>query len=70
MSYISDHKHGCMSDEEYRFHAQRKNAQNRDVCYECTDYGDDYRYDPELDELVSNCGDCQFCRRETDNDDV
>ena len=30
MSYISDYKHGCMSDEEYRFHAQRENAQDRD----------------------------------------
>ena len=30
MSYISDHKHGCMSDEEYRAEARRENAQDRD----------------------------------------
>lgn len=28
-----------------------------DWCYECTGYGDDYRYD-EDGELVSNCDDC------------
>lgn len=31
-----------------------------DVCYECRGYGDDYRYDPETDEWVSNCPDCPF----------
>lgn len=29
-----------------------------EVCYECTGYGCDYRYDEELQELVSNCEDC------------
>ena len=29
-----------------------------DWCYECGGYGDDYSYDPETDELVSNCDSC------------
>ena len=29
-----------------------------DVCYECTGYGDNYRYDEELNELICNCDDC------------
>ena len=31
-----------------------------DVCYECTGYGDDYRYDAETDDLVCNCDDCPY----------
>lgn len=31
-----------------------------DVCYECTGYGDDYRYDAETDDLVCNCDDCIY----------
>lgn len=29
-----------------------------DVCYECAGYGDDYHYDPDIDDLVCNCNDC------------
>lgn len=29
-----------------------------DWCYECGGYGDDYSYDPETDEWVSNCSNC------------
>lgn len=31
-----------------------------DYCYECGGYGDDYRYDDELDDYVSNCDDCPY----------
>lgn len=31
-----------------------------DYCYECSGYGDDYSYDEETDELVSNCPNCPF----------
>lgn len=31
-----------------------------DRCYECGADGDDYRWDPELGEYVSNCDDCPF----------
>ena len=29
-----------------------------EICYECTGYGDDYYYDEESQDLVSNCEDC------------
>ena len=29
-----------------------------EICYECTGYGDDYRWDDELQDFVSNCEDC------------
>ena len=32
-----------------------------DRCYECTGYGDDYRYDDD-GELVSNCNNCPHNR--------
>lgn len=35
-----------------------------DPCYECTGYGDDYSYDEELDDLVSNCTNCPFFGRD------
>ena len=35
-----------------------------DPCYECTGLGDDYSYDEEQDELVSNCADCPHNRRD------
>jgi hypothetical protein len=31
-----------------------------DYCYECGGYGDDYYYDEETDELVSNCDNCPY----------
>ena len=31
-----------------------------DICYECTGYGDNYRYDEETDSWVSACVDCPF----------
>lgn len=31
-----------------------------DQCYECGGYGDDYYYDEEKDELVSNCSTCPY----------
>lgn len=31
-----------------------------DHCYECGAYGDDYSYDEETGELVSNCDDCPY----------
>ena len=37
-----------------------------DKCYECTGYGDDYRYDPDTDELICNCDDCPFREGEQD----
>lgn len=39
-----------------------------DVCYECTGYGDDYRYDAETDDLVCNCDDCPFNEANQDDD--
>ena len=31
-----------------------------DACYTCTGYGDDYRYDAETDEWISNCPECPY----------
>lgn len=31
-----------------------------DYCYECTGYGDDYRFNEDTQELESNCIDCPF----------
>ena len=31
-----------------------------DVCYECAGYGDDYHYDPDIDDFVCNCDDCPY----------
>ena len=31
-----------------------------DRCYECTGYGDDYRYDPDTNSYVRNCDDCPY----------
>lgn len=31
-----------------------------DHCYECGGYGDDYSYDEETGELVSNCDNCPY----------
>ena len=31
-----------------------------DYCYECTGYGDDWRYDEDLDEFVCACDDCPY----------
>ena len=31
-----------------------------DVCYECAGYGDDYHYDPDIDDFVCNCNDCPY----------
>lgn len=39
-----------------------------DVCYECTGYGYDWRYD-ENGELVSACEDCQFNPAYRESDD-
>ena len=33
-----------------------------DICYECTGYDDEIRYDPETDEYVRNCDDCPYNR--------
>lgn len=38
-----------------------------DMCYECTGYGDDYRF--ENGEWVSACDDCPYNRMEYDDDD-
>lgn len=34
-----------------------------DRCYECSGYGDDYYYDIEKDELISNCPRCPYGSR-------
>ena len=39
-----------------------------DRCYECTGYGDDYRYDPDTGDYVKNCDDCPYCS-DGSNDD-
>ena len=31
-----------------------------DYCYECGAYGDDYHWDEETEQLVSNCPGCPF----------
>lgn len=36
------------------------NWDDYDRCYECGGYGDDYYYDIEKDELVSNCPRCPY----------
>lgn len=37
-----------------------------DRCYECGAYGDDYSWDPELGEYVSNCDGCPFNERDAE----
>lgn len=37
-----------------------------DICYECTGYGDDYRWDDEAGTLVSNCDTCWVTYYDTD----
>lgn len=37
-----------------------ENHNDYDPCYECTAYGDDYRYDEKTGELIRNCDDCLF----------
>lgn len=39
-----------------------------DYCYECGAYGDDYSWDEETQQLVSNCPGCPFNDMETEDD--
>ena len=39
---------------------EREDGQMNDECEECKLYGDDYRWDAEEQDYVSNCEDCIF----------
>lgn len=39
-----------------------------DRCYECKGYGDDYYYDDEHDDWVSNCDDCPYSGYDPEDD--
>lgn len=40
-----------------------------DYCYECGAYGDDYHWDEETEQLVSNCPGCPFNNDNETEDD-
>lgn len=34
------------------------NEEKAEICYECSGYGYDYRWDNEIGDYISNCEDC------------
>lgn len=43
---------------DYCYDEEFSDDEDDSPCYECTGYGDDYRYDAETDDIVCNCDDC------------
>ena len=57
---FTDEQQKELRDEAEDFDDEDESEFDYDVCYECTGYGDDYRYDPDTDDLVCNCDDCPY----------
>lgn len=63
-AFLDDNFYDVIDDEYYEEDCDPWD--DYDYCYECTGYGDDYRYDDD-GELVSNCDNCPHNRSYDDD---